>query len=102
MNRRDLDIEITEFPFVCQLLDSPILCDHHEDAWEIKFPITEPVEIEKIGLLPKKQERMTRPQRLRSARQGAMSTFTFALRSAKRRMVLESETIWHLSPLSMP
>jgi hypothetical protein len=23
-----------------QLLDSPILCDHDEDAWEIKFPIS--------------------------------------------------------------
>ncbi len=26
---------------ILQLLDSPILCDHDEDAWEIKFPITD-------------------------------------------------------------
>ncbi len=29
------------FRLILQLLDSPILCDHHEDAWEIKFPITD-------------------------------------------------------------
>ena len=35
----DEDTRLAALPLL-QLLDSPILCEHDEDAWEIKFPIT--------------------------------------------------------------